>query len=341
MTTLIDRYIDAATDDFPGGDDVSVAREIRAALEDIVEAKMAQGMSREDAERVAVEEVGDPQLFARQFRDAPQYLIGPDLFQPWWATIRTVLAIFLPIMVVLAGIEIAVDSDVNAGEAIGKTIGAAFTAVVQVAFWVTLTFVIIERTGNAASITGVFDRNRKWTATDLPDTRVDRQITVSDVVLNLVMFLGAVFLLLRIRAEQSGAFGMDHLFGVEAGSPFFNPGLSTAWGFALAALLVLSLGLAIWRYIGRYWTAHALAITVMENLAWIAFIVLLGFQGSILNPALITASRESDAGISIDQDKSTAIIVAVVVLVSLWDIVESVIGHVRYRRMRATGASPV
>lgn len=83
MTSLVDRYVAAALDDFPGSDNTATAMDVRAAVEDLVEAKLADGLSQEQAERAAIEELGDPRKFADSFRQEPRYLIGPRLFHYW------------------------------------------------------------------------------------------------------------------------------------------------------------------------------------------------------------------------------------------------------------------
>lgn len=333
MSNYIDRYVAAAVDDFPGSENAAIARDVRAALEDIVEARLADGFSQEEAERSAVEELGNPVVFAEQFRQEPRYLIGPRVFRSWWAAMRIALAVVIPLFVALGVIEFSATDNADGFDLFAKVVGGIFEGILQVSFWVTLTFVVIEIAGGTSDL---MDDKEAWTADDLPKAASGRQITIGDVVANVMALIGAVYLAIRLRADHLGAMSLDKVFELPADTRVFNPDLSAWWGVAFFALLTMSLLVSIGSFARGYWTRSVLIIKLIENGLWLAFFGLLAKAPNIFNPEI----AESSAWIGewdVSGNNTNTILVGVGLVIVLWDVFESVKGHIAYRRQLAQG----
>ncbi len=332
MTSLVDRYVAAAADDFPGSDNATTSRDVRAAVEDMVEARLAEGLTREQAERAAIEELGDPKLFAEQFRQEPRYLIGPKLFNLWWKTIRVVIAIVVPLFIALAAIEyFASDSD-NSYEFLGEIISATFEGVIQASFWVTLFFAIFQFAG----ATDELKQEQVWSPDDLPEIQTGRQITIGTVIISLVSLIGATYMAMRLREDHLGALGLNHFYDLPANTPVFNPELSNWWGIGFIALLVFSLIISVWSFVRGYWTREVLAINLLDCAVWIVFLIALGSAGDILNPVIVDASNQSNSW-SITSENSSQVIIGILLLIVAWSVFEPVKGHLDFRKQHRSG----
>ena len=98
------------------------------------------------AERAALSELGDPEILAARYTDRSLYLIGPGYYLDYRRLLGLLIAIVVPIVTL---------ATVFAGLMAGTTVAAvALTGVtagigvgVQLAFWVTLVFALVERNG--------------------------------------------------------------------------------------------------------------------------------------------------------------------------------------------------
>lgn len=334
MTSLIDRYVAAASDDFPGSDNASTARDVRAAVEDMVDAKLAAGLPQDQAERAAMEELGDPKQFAEQFQQEPRYLIGPKLFRPWWNTLRLVMAIVVPLFIALGALEFVSDGDGDTMSLVIEIIVSVVEGIIQAAFWVTLFFAIFQFTGGVSTVNDAAKRGDSWSADDLPDLQMGRQITISHIVMNLIPLVGASYLAMRFRDEGLGAFGLNKLYELSADTPVFNPELSSWWVVALFALLVVSLLVAAWSFMQGFWTQNVLFANLVDSGLWIAFVLLLANASDIINPAIIQNSgQQGDWWVT--GENSNDVIIGILLIIIAWDIFDSVKGHLDYRKRNA------
>lgn len=334
MNSLIERYVAAAVDDFPGSDNANTTREVRAALEDMVESFVDQGMTREDAERAAVQELGDPKKFADQFRQEPRYLIGPELFRSWWYVLRIALGVLIPLFVVLVVLDVASNESASIGDFVGGVLGGAFDGLLQAAFWVTLVFAIIQWTGQS----GMVEEEKEWTPDDLPMVDHGRQIGISEVILSLVSLVGAIFVGMRFRDDHLGAFGMNQLYDLPMDTPIFNPELSQWWGIGFFALMLMSLLVSIWSFVRGSWSTDILGLNLLENGIWLAFLLLLAAAGDIINPEIIAASSRTEDW-ALTGENSNNIIVGIGMLLIAFDVFDAVRGHLKYRSRNTQGVS--
>ena len=162
MTDLVDRYVYTALRRVPERQRGDIDRELRASIEDAVEARVDAGASREAAVEGALTELGDPDRLADRYADRPNYLIGPELYTPWRRLLTMLLSVVLPIVVVTTVVIQLID-DPDPGKVIGGAVTAVLTVGVHLVFWTTLVFAILERTGAAKSALRV-----TWTPKDLP-----------------------------------------------------------------------------------------------------------------------------------------------------------------------------
>lgn len=301
--TLTQRYIAATVHSLPPSSQDDVRAELSASIADAVEARIENGEPPEAAERSALNELGDPALLAAGFADRPLHLIGPRYYPTWWRLLKLLLVI-VPLCVlgaVALGKTLAAD---GTGEIIGHSIVAALSTAVHLCFWVTLVFVVLERTGAGLP---------EWNVDNLPEAPESSAGRV-----NLIASLA--FLSLAV-----GALLWDQSIGfirVAGGSvPVLNPGL---WPWSMAgflALLAAEAAFAVVLFLRRGWSiALAVANTVISAL-FTGLVLTLLASDQLANPeflALVT-QRSGEA----DLVRIIGVVVAFSVLViGVWDMVD-------------------
>lgn len=268
--TLTDRYIRATIRSLPQELQAEVHDELRASIADAVEARIAQGESPESAEHAVLTDLGDPSVLAAGYADRPLHLIGPRYFLTWWRLLKLLVAIVPP--TAFAGVVIAQAlAGANVGEIIGEGIAVTLSVAVHLAFWTTLVFFILERTG---ADTGV-----RWSVDQLPDERPSGTGR-GDLICSLVMLAIFVGALLWDRFR-------GFVFTRDESVPILNQDL---WPWGVGVILVLlaaeaALAIAVFAR-GRWTSALAWANIALAMLVMSLALTALG-RGVLFNPAFV------------------------------------------------------
>jgi len=320
-TTLTDRYVAAAMRTVPEKQRDDLGAELRVSIDDQVDARVESGEPHGDAERAVLTELGDPEKLAAGYTDRPLYVIGPKYYLDWWRLLKLLLAIVLP--AAAFGVALA---QTLAGEGIGTIIGTVVTTLISVAvnlcFWTTLVFVIVERTGAGAGK----DLTTAWTVDQLPEP-TSRGVGFGDMVASLVFLAlaaGAIIWDLTI--------GFIPAYVVPGEEPlsFLDPGLWPWWIAGLFVIMALEATLAVVVYLVGRWTPWlAVANAVLALAVAVPALILLS-QGQLLNPEYFPTIIPEDA------EKVAAIVSVVtgfgIAAIALWDIIDVSIKTVRARR---------
>ncbi len=287
-TTFIDRYLDAAMRTVPERQRADLAAELRGSIDDQIEARIADGESPDAAERAVLTELGDPERLAAGYTDRPLWLIGPRYFLDWWRLLKLLLWIVPP----LAAFAVALGQTISGaeiGEIIGTTVGVTFATVVQLAFWTTLVFAVVERvsTGSAASPgpAGSAGSLVPWSLEQLPEPR-ESGARFSDMIATVV------FLLLG-----AGAIVWDRFIGFAPGFPglsFLDPGLWPWWIGGLFVLMALEAIMNVVVFLRGRWTLGLAGVNALLNVVVTVPALWLLTQGRLLNPGFWTTIVPDD-----------------------------------------------
>ncbi|WP_353813246.1 hypothetical protein [Agromyces sp. SYSU T00266] len=312
--TLTDRYVWAAVRALPESQREEFGRELRERIGDEVDARRGSGAPTADAEFAVLVELGDPAALAATYLDRPLHLIGPRYYLTWKRLVTTLLAIVLPIAVGAVLLAQAL-AGAPVGEIFASAISVGFSLAVQLAFWPTLVFAIIER--NPGS--GPVDR---WTPERLPTIPDDgRAGRLGDLIASLV-FLG---LFAGVIVWQGYGAPVANPLGESV--PVLSPDL---WSFWIPWFLVL-IGLemvfaaAIYAWGWNWWLA---IVNLLLNVAFAVPALWLFTTGQLVNPEFLDVIGWpwGEAGGIV-----TTIIVVAVIAVSVWDVIDGVIKTVRRR----------
>ncbi|WP_033340583.1 permease prefix domain 1-containing protein [Catenuloplanes japonicus] len=307
MTTLIDRYVTTALRRIPEGQRADIDRELRASIEDAVEARVDAGATHDAAVESTLLELGDPDRLADRYSDRPQHLIGPELYPAWRRMMTMLFTVVLPIVVIVTTVIQLIDDP-----AIGKVIGGMVTTIISVGthmgFWTTGTFALLERVGlDQRALRG------PWTPADLPEyepTRLGRSQLVPNVAWPVLLIAGLVL--------QQFTF---------TDVPVLDPANWSFWWPYLIVVLGFEIAWAIWVYrTGVYTRAIAAANAVLALLV-AAPVVWLAVGGHVFNPAFPGLAPGGEP-----LYWASLAVMATFAITALWDIVEIAVRAERSRR---------
>ncbi|MFG3702529.1 HAAS signaling domain-containing protein [Micromonospora sp. NPDC047620] len=316
MTTLTDRYLAATLRSVPVARREEIATELRASIEDMVEGRTTGGQDGTAAEREVLTELGDPAQLAARYSDRRLQLIGPAYYLAWERLLKLLLSFVPATAGVVVGLLAATDGE-NAGGAVGEGVTTALTVALQIAFWVTLVFAVLERTRTPLHLPD-------WSVDQLPESPGERQITLTDTAAS-IGFLAIFIAYLPMQHFRSfvPADGDGNL-------PVLDPALWSFWLPFLIAVLVANVGLEIAKYRAGRWTWPLVAANAVLDLAFAVPVVWLMSTDRLLNPDFV--ARFEWLGEGENLNTVATIVVAGTALIVLWDVVEGVVKALRDRR---------
>lgn len=317
-TSLSERYITATINELPAEMHDDVRAELEASIADAIMARIEQGEVRETAERAVLTELGDPSLLAANYADRPLHLIGPRYYLTWWRLLKRLLVIIPPIVFVIVAFA-QVLAGGNIGDILAEAIVATISTILHVCFWVTLTFVIIERSGGDLGIS--------WSVDNLPEPQ-DARRGKGDFIASLV-FIG--LMLAALIWDQTRAF--IHIEGESVA--VLNPELWPWAMISLIGLLVLEAIFALVLYTRGGWNFLMAAVNTLLSMAFFSWFITLLVRGELFSAEF--TNLWSDNGVHEDNLYTLAVIFGFgVAVIAIWDIID---GWVRATRANRSAES--
>lgn len=317
MNTLTNRYITAVTQAIPESQRNDVQAELAAAIADLTDARIEAGATPEEAERSALLELGDPMRLAAEYSNRKLQLIGPDHYPSYIRLLKVLAATVLP--VAGAGIIIAnLLTGADAGEIASKTILTLLQLTMQLLFWVTVVFAVLERNQAPKSMYPAWDPS---TLPDPPSGGVKLGDTIASIVMSLV---GIAYLVWQqFRSPFTDASG--------APVPSLEPSLWSLWIPVMIAGLLAGALVEFFRYRAGGWSWRFVGLNAVTGLLVVVPLIWLAATNALLNPQMVerlVGVGWTDAALHI---KVSVIVIAVGVFV--WEIVDSM------RRVRTDAAA--
>lgn len=268
MATLTDRYTWAVTRLLPDEQRPEIDRELRSLIGDMIEDRPEADADPDAAEREALVELGDPSHLAARYVERPRALIGPEVFPEYLRMLKLVAAVVVPLVAVLGALGRALDGDADAGVVVGTGLGAAFSAAVQVAFWVTLAYAFADR----------WKRSEEWTPDSLPDPPAPSLVSRGETLASLAVVVVTIGVLVGQHVRP--------LLTDDAGVrvPFLHPDLWAGPAFVLVGLLAAAGALVVVVHRAGRWTLRLAAVNVALDLALLGVVAWLSLGDRLLNP---------------------------------------------------------
>jgi hypothetical protein len=315
VTTLIDRYVFTVLRRVPEQQRSDIERELRTSIDDAVDARLGAGEAHDTAVEGTLLELGDPDRLADGYADRPRYLIGPAVYPAWKRVLTMLLSVVLPAVVTVA-VVIRALGDATFGEVAGTAVSTIFTVGAHMAFWVTLTFVLLERSG----ATRAELPRRPWTLDDLPHYEPGflTPAQLWSTIIWPVLLIAALILQQFTFTEE----------------PVLDPANWSFWWPYLIVVLILEALYGVWLFRRGAWshtvtiTNAALAVLFSGPIVWLAM------TERFFNPAW--AATLDWNGEADPLSWLTGIVIVIAVAGALYDIAETAVRAERSRRGLAT-----
>ena len=287
---LIEIYIHEVTRRLPEQARDDIALELRSTIED-----MLPDDPDEEEVKAVLAKLGNPAILASEYRDQPMHLIGPRYFDLYVTLLKMIIpiAITISLIAITAEYLLSFSGDTSVAAIvttiISKGIGSILEVGIQVFFWLTVVFAIIERTDKGKDGQPFTIKWTKWTPDDLKDIQ---PIHKKKAITNFDVF-GS---LMWIAIWATVYFNAEHLIGVYKGgedalnfvAPVFNQYVLQEYWLIILVVIGLEVALAIYKLIKKQWTRGlALCNTALELIVTMAFAVIL-MNPNVLNQEFIT-----------------------------------------------------
>lgn len=317
---LIDRYVYAVTQHFQKDLRDEISKELRANIEDM----LPEDYSENDIYQV-LEELGNPRKLANEYNPNKRYIIGPLMYEQYLSVLKLVVGICVTVFVCLAifgwAIEPPADEFNSFSILFGNLISAGFEGALQSAFWVTIVFVILERSGVD---TGVAPYSKKeWTPKDLPAIPIGnrKKISRGETIFSIcgtVLFASFIF----VKPQLIAVYFTEEN-GVISSTPLFDVDRLKAYMIILFATVIIQLGISIWKYIAGNWNLPLAIVNAIYNaVSCIIVIVMLNDQVLInldFFHKIVEQTNASSTIISAWADRSKWVFIVIFVIISVWD----------------------
>ena len=314
-TFLTDRYLAAVLKEVPADQREGVAVRLRQKIDSSVLERMARGEDPGTAEQRVLRELGDPMRVAASYSGRSLSLIGPTFYPEYIRLLKLLISIVVPIVTVVVGFATALSGE-SLWNVILSAVGSGFMVGIQIAFWVTLVFAVIDRrttdrTFATASVNSPITSD--WDLDDLPEVTVNR-ISLGDTLASITgLSLVALFLLWQPTYQESFDPGGPSI-------PILNPELSTSWIPALTIILLASITLEIIKYRTGKWTILLAAANSLLSLTFAFSAIYLIVSDQLLNSEFTSIVTAGEFGNFVDLVPT--LIAWVIAVVTVFDVTE-------------------
>ncbi|HCG4536157.1 TPA: hypothetical protein NJY08_005010 [Salmonella enterica subsp. enterica serovar Typhi str. AG3] len=329
---LIEVYIYEVTRRLPNKNREDIGLELKSTIEDMLPEKYS-----EDEVKKVLVELGNPAVLASEYNERPMHLIGPKYYDLYMSLLKMIV----PIAVVIAFISVVAkylvgfesgDTVLNMGLMIlGEGIWSILNVFMQVFFWLTLTFAILERADHNEDKYPRTMSLQKWTPDDLKN--------ISYIPQNRAVSKGYVFgSLLWTAIWGTIYFNADHLAGVYEGTgeglEFILPALNQEVLNSFWPLIVIVIGLEIaftlTLFIKNQWTKKIAFFNVIREVIGVIVLIFLITNSNLLNPEFL-AYMSNILNIAADQIRNF-IIGLTLILFPIFSIYNSMEGYRKANR---------
>jgi hypothetical protein len=281
---LIEVYIQEVTRRLPEKSRADIALELQSTIGDM----LPDDYNEEDVKDV-LGKLGSPAALAAGYSDQPMHLIGPRYFDVYVSLLKMIL----PIAAAVALISVAAEFifDFNRDDTIinavlgfmGYGIWRLIEVAVQVFFWLTIVFAVIERMDKGKEQHPLSPSLKPWTPEDLKSiTYIPKKKAISKIEVFGSLMWTAIWATLYFYADRLMGVYRGGGEGLEFQIAAVSQEVLLGYWPIVVVIIALEVGLALYKLIIGQWTKRmAIFNTILELFATIVFIFIL------LNPNLL------------------------------------------------------
>ncbi|PCD06944.1 hypothetical protein CMV16_15175 [Peribacillus simplex] len=300
---LIELYIQEVIRRLPEKNRADIALELQSTIEDM----LPKDHTEQDVKAVLLK-LGDPVTLASGYRDRPMHLIGPRYYDVYISLLKMILPIAAVIsLIALVGDNPFRETGITVMEAILKIIGNGISGIIstsiQVFFWLTLSFAILERLDTSKDQSPVTKDLKPWTPENLKDIPNISKIKAVPMIEVFASLLGlSVFAALYFNAANLLGVYEKRNGSLIFVTPSFNQDVLNSYWLLVSCVIIMGALLAIYKlFLGRWTLKLAFFHAIYQLLYTLAFIIIIS-NPDLLNPEFLAYQRTL---FSIDEWKSS------------------------------------
>lgn len=261
MNEMIERYIYDVTRRLPESERGEVKRELESSIADM----LPENPSEQEIIDVLTK-LGAPSILAEQYRQKPRYLISPAVYDSYISMLKVVSLIVGLVCAFIGAFSLifSVNGSWSVNGLFSRTISSAVEGALQAALWVTLGFVIVDRSGAY--------KKQAWSVKDLPRMPKQDGVLISRagtiVSMALTVFFTSIIIMMIVRGEW--------FFVVVRGAEVINPFTQAALERSIPYLILLGVlaltAKGFMLYWGR-WNVPMCVINAVHNLICVSVVI--------------------------------------------------------------------
>lgn len=274
---LINVYIQEVTRRLPEKTREDISLELQSTIYDM----LPDDFSKKDVENT-LEKLGDLAVLAARYKDRPMHVIGPKFYDMYVTLLKLVFVIVAVVTFVTFFIQefsslfgnetpLIVSIPTFLGEAIWVFLGSF----IQVFFWVTIVFFILERTVKSPDDIPLSLSSTPWTPKDLESTPyipLKKKITKGEVLFGL--FWTILWVALYFNAMHIIGIYRQGTSGLEFAVPVFNQETLLSYLALVIIVVILEICRVAYMAIAREWTVKLAVTNTLINAITIVFLIM-------------------------------------------------------------------
>ncbi|QWC22810.1 hypothetical protein KJK41_21665 [Bacillus haikouensis] len=285
---LVELYIQEVMRRLPEKNRDDIALELRSTIEDMLPDDYT-----EDDVREVLMSLGDPAVLASNYRDKPMHLIGPRYYDLY----ITLLKLIVPIAAAITFLVVTVSSVLNySGDSnpveiflsiAGNGVVEAISAGMQVFFWLTVTFAVIERTVTPESQQPLTMKGKEWSPDDLKDVPyIPKEKRIS----KLEIFGGLIWTVIWSTCyfKASDLLGLyEKIDGGRVFTPLFEQDILHGYWPLIVILIGLELILLLRKWRAGVWTKRLAVENAVYQFIPVAVFLFIFRNMDVMDPTFI------------------------------------------------------
>lgn len=325
--TLIDVYIHEVTKRISKEKRDKTSLELKSTIENM----LPEDYSESDIKEV-LKKLGNPVEVAANYQKTSRFIIGPEVFDTYIRTIKLVIPWAIIITIIVQMIESIVLYNGEGAlltamiKTISITISHIISVIIYVLFWITVAFIVIERSGGKNIRIPLIKNHPEWTPDDLAKVKIitkEKTISLHDNIFSLIGI--AIFSFVYFNANHLlGIYTSHNKGGLKFIMPIFNQEVLLSFAPIVLCCIVLSVALTLWKWRSGQWTLLiAVANALLQCTGVIVFILLAIHPDLIHSPAIPYIAAITDttsAKILFAIDRILFVSIAIAIIANAFDI---------------------
>lgn len=291
---LIDLYIQEVTKRLPMKTREDIALELKSTIEDM----LPDNYTEEDVKEVLFS-LGNPAVLASNYQERPMHLIGPRYYDLYLSLLKMILPIAMGItMLVLVVTSIfSYSGETSLLDMIltilGEGIWGVISTGIQVFFWLTLVFAIIERTDSSKKQLPITKNFKEWTPDDLKDVPyLPKEKVVSKVEAAGGLIWTTIWATCYFNAENLVGVYEKGESGLRFVMPTFNQEALLSYWPLVVLIIGLELALVVFKWRTAVWTKSLAIFNALTQMISLTVFIVILRDSSIVNEAFVTYMKE-------------------------------------------------